>query len=127
MTPDNSPVGGIFPISPPVLADEKLFDNVRGAETLPEGAWKAYQIVTQRSDKYTLSLGSSLIPHLVECRLDMDAPIQVCSRGRQDNAALHSFIAFIAIGLVGALANVHRRAGGRSAGNSKSANAHHHI
>ena len=35
----------------PAAADENLFGNVKGAETLPEGAWEAYQIVTQRSDK----------------------------------------------------------------------------
>ena len=55
--------------------------------------------------------GLLLIPHLMEFRLDMDAPLQVSSGVRLGSAALHSFIAFIAIGLVGALANVHMRAG----------------
>lgn len=32
-------------------ADENLFGYVRGAETLPKGAWEAYQWVTLRSDK----------------------------------------------------------------------------
>ena len=55
--------------------------------------------------------GMLLIPHLMEFRLDMDPPIEVSSGLRLGSAALHSFIAFIAIGLVGALANVHMRAG----------------
>jgi len=40
-------------LSAPALADENLFGNVKGAETMPEGSWEAYQIVTDRSDKGT--------------------------------------------------------------------------
>lgn len=43
--------GSLLVASVPAMADENLFGNVKGAETLPEGAWEAYQIVTQRSDK----------------------------------------------------------------------------
>ena len=32
-------------------ADENLFGYVKGAETIPEGSWEFYQIVTNRSDK----------------------------------------------------------------------------
>jgi hypothetical protein len=35
----------------PAWADENLFGYVKGVETLPEGAWEAYQWVTVRSDK----------------------------------------------------------------------------
>ncbi|WP_226646782.1 DUF6662 family protein [Microbulbifer variabilis] len=40
-------------LSMPSLAEENLFGNVKGAETLPEGSWEAYQIVTERNDKGT--------------------------------------------------------------------------
>jgi hypothetical protein len=33
------------------MADENLFGYVRGAETLPKGAWELYQFATVRSDK----------------------------------------------------------------------------
>lgn len=33
------------------IADENLFGYVMGSETLPEGGWEAYQVVTSRSDK----------------------------------------------------------------------------
>lgn len=55
--------------------------------------------------------GLVLIPHLLEFRLDMDSPVQVSSGLRLGSAAVHCFIAFVAIGLVGSLANVHMRAG----------------
>ena len=35
----------------PVLADENLFGYVKGAETLPEHAYEAYTIITNRTDK----------------------------------------------------------------------------
>ncbi|MEZ5559727.1 MAG: DUF6662 family protein [Pseudomonadales bacterium] len=35
----------------PGHADENLFGYVKGSETLPEGAWEGYTIVTNRSDK----------------------------------------------------------------------------
>lgn len=34
-------------------ADENLFGYVKGAETLPQGSWELYEILTQRSDKGT--------------------------------------------------------------------------
>lgn len=37
--------------SSPAAADENLFGYVKGSETLPEGAWELYQIVTNRRDK----------------------------------------------------------------------------
>lgn len=38
-------------VSTSALADENLFGHVKGAETLPEGSWEAYQTFTDRSDK----------------------------------------------------------------------------
>lgn len=35
----------------PLHADENLLGYVKGAETLPEGAWEGYQIFTRRDDK----------------------------------------------------------------------------
>jgi hypothetical protein len=35
----------------PAAADENLFGYIRGAETLPKGAWEVYQFATVRSDK----------------------------------------------------------------------------
>lgn len=46
-----SVLGALLACSAPALADENLFGNVKGAETLPEGSWEAYQIFTDRSDK----------------------------------------------------------------------------
>jgi len=33
------------------VADENLFGYVMGSETLPQGGWEAYQVVTSRNDK----------------------------------------------------------------------------
>ena len=38
-------------LAAPAMADENLFGHVKGAETLPEGTWEGYQILTDRSDK----------------------------------------------------------------------------
>lgn len=40
-------------VSPVVNADESLFGYVKGAETLPQGAWQFAQTVTYRTDKGT--------------------------------------------------------------------------
>jgi hypothetical protein len=40
-------------LSANTLADENLFGKVKGAETLPEGSWEAYQFVTERNNKGT--------------------------------------------------------------------------
>lgn len=46
-----SAIGALLALSTSALADENLFGTVKGAETLPEGSWEAYQIVTDRRDK----------------------------------------------------------------------------
>ena len=46
-----SAIGALLALSSTALADENLFGTVKGAETLPEGSWEAYQIVTDRRDK----------------------------------------------------------------------------
>lgn len=38
-------------IALPTQADENLFGYVKGAETLPEGSWEGYQIITERANK----------------------------------------------------------------------------
>ncbi|WP_346837233.1 DUF6662 family protein [Microbulbifer sp. SAOS-129_SWC] len=49
-----STIGAVLAtLSAPALADENLFGNVKGAETMPEGSWEVYQIFTDRSDKGT--------------------------------------------------------------------------
>lgn len=45
----SSILGSMF--APMALADENLLGYVKGAETLPEGSWEAYQIFTSRRDK----------------------------------------------------------------------------
>jgi len=55
--------------------------------------------------------GLLLIPNMLELRLDMDAPLHIAGSLRLTSAATHSFTAFLTIGLVGALATVHMRAG----------------
>lgn len=43
---------GLMPFMPvSSFADENLLGYVKGAETLPKGAWEIYQIVTTRDDK----------------------------------------------------------------------------
>ena len=58
-----------------------------------------------------LGSGTLLIPHLLELRLDMDSPVHVSGGIRLGSAAMHSLSAFLTVGVVGALATVHMRAG----------------
>ena len=58
-----------------------------------------------------LGSGTLLIPHLLELRLDMDSPVHVPGGIRLGSAALHSLSAFFTVGIIGALATVHMRAG----------------
>ncbi|WP_346837236.1 hypothetical protein [Microbulbifer sp. SAOS-129_SWC] len=55
--------------------------------------------------------GLLLIPNMMELRLDMDAPLHFSGSLRLASAATHSLTAFLTIGLIGALATVHMRAG----------------
>ena len=43
----------LFLAAAPAQADENFFGYVRGAETIPEGAWELYNFVTVRTDKGT--------------------------------------------------------------------------
>lgn len=58
-----------------------------------------------------LASGILLLPHMLELRMDMESPVHVSGSVRLGGAALHSFSAFLAIGVIGALATVHMRAG----------------
>jgi hypothetical protein len=40
-----------FTLSQQAQADENLFGYARGAETLPEGSWEVYGVLTNRTDK----------------------------------------------------------------------------
>ncbi|WP_193161408.1 hypothetical protein [Microbulbifer hainanensis] len=64
--------------------------------------------------------GILLLPNMIELRLDMDAPVHLSGSLRLASAAAHSFTAFLAIGVVGALATVHMRVGWNRKQNRKS-------
>lgn len=40
-----------FAFASPTHADENLFGYIKGAETLPEGSWELYQVITRRAGK----------------------------------------------------------------------------
>ncbi|WP_226646776.1 hypothetical protein [Microbulbifer variabilis] len=60
-----------------------------------------------------LASGILLIPTMMDLRLDMEPPVQIPGDLRLTGAAIHCLIAFITIGMVGALATVHMRSGWR--------------